>query len=269
MNRNVEVQQTIQEHVFFLMHRFAYEYTKDFSKNSIVLYIGCGSGYGDDILVSTASAVIALDIDKSIIKYANSKYNNEKIYFIVGDGYNLPLRKNAFDLVVSFQVIEHIEPAKVLHYLKEIRRVFKSNGTCIITTPNRLLRSLPFQKPRNPEHKKEYDYKELRSLLTKVFSKVCARFISSEFVVAVERNRVHQSPFMIFKVLLKRVLEYMPNKIHTYLCSVVTRSTSIKHVPELKRDKHNHFMKLINTNHFYITNSNLKKYLHVYAICEK
>ena len=168
-------QSALEHYVLSLILRFAYEYAKDFSRNSIVLDIGCGSGYGDDILASTASAVIALDIDKSIIKYANSKYNNEKIYFIAGDGCSLPFREKIVDLVVSFQVIEHIEPVKVLQYLKEIRRVLKNNGMCIITTPNRLLRLLPFQKPRNPEHKKEYDHKELRSLLTKVFSKVCVQ----------------------------------------------------------------------------------------------
>ena len=93
------------------------------------------------------------------------------------------------------------------------------------------------------------------------------RSMGSEYVIAIERNRVYQSPFKVFKVLLKRVLEHMPNKIHTYLRSVVTRSTSTK--IKLKRDKHSHLMKLININHFYITSDNLKKCLHLYAICKK
>ncbi|MGB0110906.1 MAG: methyltransferase domain-containing protein, partial [Terriglobales bacterium] len=62
----------------------------------------------------------------------------------------------------SFQAIEHISDQEL--FLKEIRRVLRKNGTALITTPNRLLRLAPWQKPWNPYHLRELTQWQLNSL---------------------------------------------------------------------------------------------------------
>jgi len=101
---------------------------------------------------------------------------SQKIYgngnYLIASALNLPFRDSCFDLVTSLQVIEHIEGKDVNRLLREVSRVLKDDGVFIVTTPNRRLRLLPFQKPWNPEHKKEYDYKEFEIILKKFFSNV-------------------------------------------------------------------------------------------------
>jgi len=50
------------------------------------------------------------------------------------DGHELPFGDNTFDVLCSFQVIEHLE--KPEHFFKEANRVLKKDGLLIISTPN-------------------------------------------------------------------------------------------------------------------------------------
>jgi SAM-dependent methyltransferase len=86
-------------------------------------------------------------------------------HFIRADAAHLPLRAESFDMIVSFQVIEHLEnPAP---YLNSITRLLKPGGTALITTPN-LLES----DRENPFHVHEYEAAELAALLGDYFSQV-------------------------------------------------------------------------------------------------
>ncbi len=75
------------------------------------------------------------------------------------------LEDNAYDCVVSFQVIEHIQDDVL--YLKEIHRVLKPGGVALLTTPNRKL-----SLSRNPWHIREYLAEELKNIALKIFSGV-------------------------------------------------------------------------------------------------
>jgi len=46
----------------------------------------------------------------------------------------LPYSDATFDAVVSLEVIEHLENPR--HFVREIERILKVNGRCLITTPN-------------------------------------------------------------------------------------------------------------------------------------
>lgn len=87
-------------------------------------------------------------------------------------GLGIPLKNGSIDVALSFQVIEHIGPKKVRDYLSETKRVLKDGGVFVVSTPNKKLRLLPFQKPWNPEHRKEHSYKEFKKVLMNVFENV-------------------------------------------------------------------------------------------------
>ena len=130
----------------------------------------------------------------------------------------LPLQDQSLDVVVSFQVIEHIP--EVPRYLAELKRVLKADGTVLISTPNRNYRLLPFQKPWNPEHLREYSRKHLEKELMAIFPHVdlLGVYGTSEINV-VEHNRVRQSPLKVYAYrpamrLLKMVL---PASIYSIL----------------------------------------------------
>jgi SAM-dependent methyltransferase len=86
-------------------------------------------------------------------------------HFVRADLEALPLAARAFELVTSFQVIEHlVDPGP---YLDAIARSLAPGGTAILTTPNLLTSDRV-----NPYHVHEYTADELARLLRTRFDEV-------------------------------------------------------------------------------------------------
>ena len=75
-----------------------------------------------------------------------------------------------FDAIVSYEVIEHIP--NVTLYLAEIHRLAHAPAKVFISTPNRRLRLLPFQKPWNRYHLREYAPADFAATLQRIFPRV-------------------------------------------------------------------------------------------------
>lgn len=107
---------------------FIYNFAK-FIKAATILDVGCGSGEYTSLFSRNENMVIGLDLENKIEeKYA-------KFLAIRGDATRLPFHNGSVDLVVSFDVIEHVEDD--LGFLKEMRRVLKKGGRVFLSTPNR------------------------------------------------------------------------------------------------------------------------------------
>jgi len=147
---------------------FARRFVKD---KDIVLDAGCGAGYGLSYLADTATSVVGLDISSSAISYAKSKYIKKKgLNFVYGDMVNLPFVKGSFDIVVSFETIEHLKNTE--EFLFECRSVLRTGGLFICSTPNKRVTSPYTKKPTNPFHVKEFTHKQFSFLLYSYFSEV-------------------------------------------------------------------------------------------------
>jgi len=141
----------------------AYVVAQDYIKGE-VLEVGCGEGRGIDLVLPRAKSYSAIDKIADVIDQLKTKYPTGTFYS--GNIPPLsPFADNSFDVVITFQVIEHIQDDR--SFLKEIHRVMKPGGLAIITTPNR-----PMSLSRNPWHIREYTGKELGDLCKKVFGKV-------------------------------------------------------------------------------------------------
>lgn len=148
-----------------------------------VLEVGCGEGRGIDRILPRARSYSAIDKIADVIDGLKAKYPTGK--FFSGNIPPLgPFADNSFDVVVTFQVIEHIQDD--VTFLKEIHRVLKPGGLAMITTPNR-----PMSLSRNPWHIREYTGRELGDLAGKIFSRVEVKGISGNDKVMeyYERNR--------------------------------------------------------------------------------
>lgn len=159
----------------------AYVIAREYIKGD-VLEVGCGEGRGIDWMIDRTNSFTALDkIEEALVKL-REKF--PKATFIAGNipPFNAP--SDAYDVVVSFQVIEHIQDDKA--YLKEILRVLKPGGIALLTTPNR-----PMSLTRNPWHEREYTGAELLSLAKTIFPKATMRGIagSEKVMVYHEQNR--------------------------------------------------------------------------------
>lgn len=163
-----------EEYLLYLRFLFAYEYArKNIPKQSLVLDLGCGEGYGTHYLAKKnkgATKIIGLDVDPATVRHADAVYALKECSFRLYDGTAIPFTDNTFDAVISFQVVEHIKDDA--RYIREVWRVLKTRGVFICTTPNKVWRLKEGQKPWNKFHVREYYASELRELLKSKFSDV-------------------------------------------------------------------------------------------------
>jgi SAM-dependent methyltransferase len=150
-------------------HVARYRFVAPMMAEREVLDLGCGAGYGSEILrMAGASGVIAIDIATEAVDHAQRSYSDPGTRYVVGDGRRLPLPDGCVDRVVAFEVLEHVEDWEAL--VQEVHRVLRENGIFILSTPNRLTYNETRPDGANPFHVHEFDRDELRSLLTRRFS---------------------------------------------------------------------------------------------------
>jgi 2-polyprenyl-3-methyl-5-hydroxy-6-metoxy-1,4-benzoquinol methylase len=151
-------------------HFCAYKYAQDFVSGKEVLDIGCGEGYGSDFLAGYALSVLGIDYDAAVIDYAKDKYQKPGLSFSVLDIKNLAGLGRKFDVICSFQNIEHIRDTDKL--LKDISGLLKDDGVFICSTCNIKDASPNSKVPFNKFHVKEYSYNEFKEMLEPVFNSV-------------------------------------------------------------------------------------------------
>lgn len=166
-------------------------------------------------------------MDKKAIEYAENNKIAPNIQYTSGNPIKgLPFMDETFDIVVLFQVIEHIKPTQIIAFLKEISRVLKPQSKLLLTTPNRKLRLLPFQRPWNKYHKKEYNSKELRKILEQIFPSVqILGLTGKEEIIRIELERVKQNPLKVYiKNPLVRLLKWLLPKQIIQLLTILRDS---------------------------------------------
>lgn len=134
-----------------------------------VLDMGCGCGFHDQAMAgySFVKAVHGLDYSAKSVERANEAYPHPKVQRWCSDLTAAP--KPEYDLVVSFQVIEHLEdPAKLF---EAARGFCKVGGHVGVFTPNwnRLSNRMLRLRGKRPimcdtQHFREYSEKDLRIL---------------------------------------------------------------------------------------------------------
>jgi len=144
-------------------------YVKDGDK---VLDVGCGIGYGLNLLSIKAKEVVGVDVDDKAIKYCqahvykkNPRLRELKVY----DGYHLPYADSSFDVITTIDVIEHVE--KYDKFIDELLRVAKR--VVMFSTPNRRPEyTNPDGTPKNHWHLREWNRSELDTILKKHGAKI-------------------------------------------------------------------------------------------------
>ena len=160
----------------FLEHIYRYRFAKNFVNNKNVLDIACGEGYGSaGLLLSGAKKIVGVDIDKSTCSHAARRY---QLNIINGDATNIPIQSKSFDIVISFETIEHLNNPST--FLSECSRLLKPQGILIISTPNKELYDVYGD---NPYHRSELSEEAFLGLVSKHFNCIglysqCLHYVS-------------------------------------------------------------------------------------------
>ncbi|MFA5033775.1 MAG: class I SAM-dependent methyltransferase [bacterium] len=126
------------------------------NKNIKILDGGCGTG-GNSSCLADYGIVFGIDNSRVAIQFA--KNQNKKL--LVSTIEDLPFKRNAFDIIVLLDVLEHIDlenPALVT-----IKKTLKNKGYLIITVP--AFNFLWSSHDKASHHKRRYTYATLKKTL--------------------------------------------------------------------------------------------------------
>ncbi|WP_445161327.1 class I SAM-dependent methyltransferase [Mycobacterium sp. Dal123C01] len=149
------------ENYWFRRHQVVYQRLATRCVGRDVLEAGCGEGYGADLLADTARRVVAVDYDESAVAHVRSRY--PRVEVMQANLAKLPLPDASMDVVVNFQVIEHLWDQA--QFVTECARVLRPSGLLMMSTPNRVTFSPGRDTPINPFHTRELNAGELTELL--------------------------------------------------------------------------------------------------------
>jgi ubiquinone/menaquinone biosynthesis C-methylase UbiE len=149
------------------LHRYAI--ASNYIEGKVVLDIASGEGYGSNLMSEKASFVYGVDIDSNTVDKAKLKYKKENLEFRIGSANEIPIENNSIDVVISFETLEHHDKHEEM--MLEIKRVLKSNGLLIISTPDKLYYS-DVRNFKNKFHIKELYKDEFVNLMFDNFNRM-------------------------------------------------------------------------------------------------
>ena len=150
-------------------HLHRYLLAREWCRGKHVLDVASGEGYGTALLAQVAASAVGVEIARDAVDHAANAYQSENLRYVAGDARAIPAEDQAFDVVVSFETIEHF--AEQGQFLAEVRRVLRPGGLFIVSTPDRDNYS-PAETPANPYHVQELTEAEFDTLLRDRFAHV-------------------------------------------------------------------------------------------------
>ena len=125
--------------------------------------LGCGLGFGADILSAAAREVSAFDINPQVVAHAAERNSRDNVRFEVHDALAGKVPRSPYDLICAFEIIEHLEdPDTALRYW---RASLASGGKLVLSTPN----SADGETGSHPYHSYQFSQATLERLLRQHF----------------------------------------------------------------------------------------------------
>ena len=210
-------------------HWHRYCFAADFIKDKMVLDVASGEGYGSFFLSNYASKVVGVDIDSDAVARASTKYKRDNLDYLQGSVCSLPFNEDAlFDVVISFETVEHVSEDDQERFLKEIKRVLKKDGLLIMSTPNKV----PFGRLvgcKIPFHDREFTENEYETYLERYFENIVIlgqSFIPASYIYTSEHNSEAKAILADYEKNMITFSENSPTK--EYLISLCSDANIVK-----------------------------------------
>ncbi len=116
-------------------HKFYFSFSKNHIKNKKVLDIGSWTGPFEALIYGLAKEITAVDVEEKALKVL--KQNLPAVNCVKAYSHKLPFKRETFDVVTFWDVIEHIPVGYEPITLAQINRVLKKNGYLFLATVNK------------------------------------------------------------------------------------------------------------------------------------
>lgn len=149
------------EHV----HRYAL--ARHLAAGKRVLDVACGEGYGSAMLAPVAKSVLGVDLSGEAIRHARARYGLlPNLSFDEADATRAQFAGAPFDMVVSFETLEHVEAQDEL--VGGLAAALEPGGFALLSSPDKAEYS-DATGHRNEFHVRELYRDELLALLGRHF----------------------------------------------------------------------------------------------------
>lgn len=99
--------------------------------NGVVVDIGVGTGMSLTLLQPLSSQIVGVDNTWQMVSIAYQKnQENQEVHLIIGDGENLPFRRNVADLIIGMTVLEFVP--KPDRFLQEVQTCLHPKGWLVL-----------------------------------------------------------------------------------------------------------------------------------------
>ena len=153
----------------------------ELDQNSSIIDVGCGTGALFNDIIGIHDHFFGLDINFSSIKYA--KENHPNIDLIQGDGRNLPLMDDCFDLAFCHFLLLWVPESR--RVIKEMTRITKPGGKVIAFAEPDYGGRIDY-----PEELTPLGEKQINSLMAQGADPYTGRRLASIFVEAGFHTRI-------------------------------------------------------------------------------
>ncbi|RXJ70376.1 malonyl-[acyl-carrier protein] O-methyltransferase BioC [Veronia nyctiphanis] len=100
-------------------------------RESVVLDLGCGTGFFTEKLSEKANTVIALDLSEAMLEKAKARCGGS-VQYLSADAECLPLQSESVDIVFSSLAVQWCDD--LADVFSEIKRVLKPGGIAVVST---------------------------------------------------------------------------------------------------------------------------------------
>jgi SAM-dependent methyltransferase len=139
----------MEGHLIEAEHLARYRWAATIVSGGRVLDAGCGLAYGTKMLAqSGADEVLGVDLAEGVVDMVRADMP-DNVRLQVADIRHLPFEDHRFDVIVSFEVLEHLDDPGVA--LDELTRVLAPDGLLLVSSPNRNV-----HPQINPHHHHEF-----------------------------------------------------------------------------------------------------------------
>ncbi len=171
-----------------------------------ILDVGCASGYLSKDLKQKDNYVVAVDISENNISKIVNYVDQALVLDIENNNWPEDFIENKFDIIIAAEIIEHIFDQQ--KFLEKIKVILKTNGFCIMTTPNFLLWNNRLRMLFGQYGEKEilYDQSHIHLLSYDGFKKLLAE---SGFKIMTQNN-------ILYPNKLEKIKNFLPANLFVF-----------------------------------------------------